>query len=298
MLDSTMLRALCLRRQCLTKKAATTEEYDQLFRRMQPVAPIYFSRPGDPPCLVHRAGFDDRAYNDDLRAQRVLVKGRFAGGTVGYVRSDDLEWYIGAYRKDIERMTPAQERILNLLYSAGPLNCAQIKEETGLLVKEIMPALHCLQEAFLVYEDQVDSDWDRGWYVFEREWEGVDIRRYRRAEAIAHILMDFLYLNVFATEQNMKDFLRLPLRDIKEALASLAASGQIEQACADGQQGWVRRDDAAVLPGLRLSPEKSAFMLHRADFLVKSREHELKERFAGLEVLQYLLIDGEFLGVV
>jgi hypothetical protein len=34
------------------------------------------------------------------------------------------------------------------------LTIQQIKEDTGLLVKEITPVLHRLQEAFLVYEDQ------------------------------------------------------------------------------------------------------------------------------------------------
>ena len=42
----------------------------------------------------------------------------------------------------------------------------QLKEESGLLVKEITPALHRLQEAFLIYEDQYDGEWDRGWYRF------------------------------------------------------------------------------------------------------------------------------------
>lgn len=37
-------------------------------------------------------------------------------------------------------------------------------------------------------------------------------------------------------------------------------------------------------------------MVHKADFLVKSHLTELRERFGGREVLQYLLIDGEFAG--
>jgi hypothetical protein len=36
----------------------------------------------------------------------------------------------------------------------GGLTPQQIKEETGLLNQEIMPALHRLQEAFVVYEDR------------------------------------------------------------------------------------------------------------------------------------------------
>ena len=42
-----------------------------------------------------------------------------------------------------------------------------MKRMTGLLVKQITPALHRLQEAFLVFEDQFDGEWDRGWYLFD-----------------------------------------------------------------------------------------------------------------------------------
>ena len=39
-------------------------------------------------------------------------------------------------------------------------------------------------------------------------------------------------------------------------------------------------------------------MLHRADILVRSHAQELKRRFGDLEILQYLLIDGQFQGAV
>ena len=41
-----------------------------------------------------------------------------------------------------------------------------------MLVKEITPVLHRLQEAFLVYEDQYDGEWDRSWYRFEEMFPG------------------------------------------------------------------------------------------------------------------------------
>jgi hypothetical protein len=39
-------------------------------------------------------------------------------------------------------------------------------------------------------------------------------------------------------------------------------------------------------------------MLHRSDLLVRSHKSDLKRRFGEHEVLQYLLIDGRFLGAV
>ena len=44
-------------------------------------------------------------------------------------------------------------------------------------------------------------------------------------------------------------------------------------------------------------PERAVFMLHKADPLVKSHQGQLKQQFTG-EVLQYLLIDGQFRGAV
>ena len=60
-------------------------------------------------------------------------------------------------------------------------------------------------------------------------------------------------------------------------------------------QGWRWVEDAA-LPEGEIVP--SVFMLHKADFLVRSHMSELKRRFGGQEVLQYLLIDGQFQGAV
>jgi hypothetical protein len=45
---------------------------------------------------------------------------------------------------------------------------------------------------------------------------------------------------------------------------------------------------------------RSVYTLHRNDFMVKSKEHWLKDKFkqTDLDILQYLLIDGEFEGAV
>ena len=41
-----------LRRHCLTQPLSTAEGYHELFRLLQPVSTIAFTRPGDPPRLV------------------------------------------------------------------------------------------------------------------------------------------------------------------------------------------------------------------------------------------------------
>ena len=289
---------LRMQRQCLGKAADSKEEYRELFRLMQPVTPIFFSRPGDPPCLVHRAGFDDKVHNDILRGHREILKARFQGGTVGYVAVEDLELYIAAFKKPIEKLTFKQKYILEVITHTGPLGCKQIKEETGILNKEITPVLHRLQEAFLVYEDQVDSEWDRAWYNFESEWYDIDINKYSRKYAIAQIILRFLKVNVFADITNMKDWFRLPAKDIKEAVQSLLERNEIVAVRVEDAEGWVRKEDAELLEHNSYELQSSVYMLHKSDFLVKSNESMLKKKYKDYEVLQYLLIDGEFKGAV
>ncbi|WP_105616115.1 hypothetical protein [Vallitalea okinawensis] len=292
------LIAEMMKRQCLSNQIGTKEDYKKLFKKMQPVAPRYFSRPGEAPSLVHRAKFDDIALNDDLRGKRMIVKGRFQGGSVGYVYAENMELYMAAFKKDMGIMTFEEARILDILKQEGPLTSKQLKEMTGMLNKEIMPILHKLQKAFMVYEDQIDDDWERGWYVFENEWQGITPNRYTKTDAISKMIMDFLYLNVFGTIDGMKSWLRLPKRDIKEAIADLEKNKVITSVALEDSVYWMRSVDLNLKESDDMTMEPSVYVFHRSDFLVKSQEHNLKENFKGLEVLQYILIDGEFKGAI
>ena len=96
------------------------------------------------------------------RKPRRIVKGRFQAGGVGYVHTRDLALYANAFRRPVSEMSATQEQVYEALCLGGPLTSSLLKEETGLPKKQINPALQRLQEAFLVYEDQVDDDWERG----------------------------------------------------------------------------------------------------------------------------------------
>lgn len=104
--------------------------------------------------------------------------------------------FAALYQKPLTKPTPEQLQILELIEKAGPFNIQQIKEETGLLVKQITPILHRLQEAFLIYEDQYDSEWDRGWYKFAEIFPEADLHKYTRLEALKIILLRFAYRTV------------------------------------------------------------------------------------------------------
>lgn len=292
------IAALRLSRQHLIDPLTSPREYECFARRIQPLTPPADSRPGNPPCLVHRAAFDDAGYLDSLRTDRTLVKGRFQGGNVGYVFADELSLYAAAYRKPLNP-DYTLSFLLDLLEREGPLTCHNIKEMTGMLSKEIMPALHKLQESFLVYEDQVDSDWERGWYAFDREFPDVDLNRYSRGDAVMEIVCRSLGLLVFAREEHLRGWLRLPVKEIRKALETLTGNGTVMQAECGDRQGYIRTKDVPLIETLKDAiPAHSVFVIHRSDFLVRAFEPELKERFSGREILQYILIDGEFSGAV
>lgn len=291
--------ALRMERQHLTRPASQ-EEYIGLYRDLQPGYNVYWNGFGQPPLLSYRADFDDVAFNRRRQLNRDLIKGRFAGGNLGWIMEEDLPLFAALYRKPIKQFTLAQEMILRLIDQLGPLNIQQLKEETGLLVKEITPALHRLQEAFLLYEDQYDGEWDRGWYRLEEMFPEAELNRYTRHEALKIVLQRFAYRMVFFDSAMAKGFYKLPEKDVRAAAAELVAEGVfIPQ-----DKGWMLAADAQLLT--HYTPPQPCFVcaIHRNDVLYKAFEPALKALVAPLceglpydhEPLQYLLIDGEFHG--
>jgi hypothetical protein len=280
----------------LLEPVRTTDEYAALFRLLQPVTPAADTRPGEPPSLAYRTSFDDREVTSSWRATRKGVKGRFLRGTIGYVVGEELELYANAFQRPLNRLDPRQQLIYETLLHTGPLLPRQIKEETGLLNKQIMPVLHRLQKAFLVYEDQVDTDWDRAWYVFSQEWPDLVIEPGRWETAAREVLRRFFQAHVFVTGEQIKDWSGWSVKDIRHLLKLMQADGDIVSCTTDGfGEGWTRAEDASIDAP---APSPTVFMLHGGDPLVRACMSELKRRFAGLEVLRYLLIDGDLRGAV
>jgi hypothetical protein len=293
--DRETLLAHRLERQGLGRRLEGEEEYQALVRRLQPVAPVHFSRPGSPPRLVHRAAFDEGALADRWRACRALVKGRFWGGNIGYVLAGDLALYGAAFRRPLSRLSPLHEQLLQTFKYEGPLSPRQLAAESGVRHKELMPALHRLQQAFLVYEDQEDDNWERPFGLFAAEWPGVDPGALPWEEAAAEVAGRLLHSQVFLGEAQVCDWSGWPARKVGRLLRDLEARGQVARARVQGLgEGWMRPEDQG-LEARR--PASGVFMLHKADPLVKSHQGQLRRQFPG-EVLQYLLIDGEFKGAV
>lgn len=285
-----------MERQGLVRPVTTPEEYTPLFRRLQPVSPVYFSYPGSPPGLVHRTTFDDHEVTAAWRETREIVKGRFLRGTIGYVFADDLALYANAFQRPLERLNRNQKLVFDTLKNAGPLTPRQLKDETGLLNKEIMPILHRLQEAFLVFEDQTTSDWERAWHIFAQEWPKVTVSPDLWESSACEALIRLLRSHVFAGLEQIRDWSGWALRDIKRLLAILEANETIAACEVDELgEGWMLTEDLSLD---EKSPARSVFMLHRSDPMVRADITWLKESFPGMEVLQFLLIDGDFQGAV
>ncbi|HET7578217.1 MAG TPA: hypothetical protein VFK33_02970 [Bacillales bacterium] len=271
------------------------QAYLRLFRLLQPVAPVFNSRPGDPPKLVHRTTFDDSLISERLREQHKLVKGRFQGGRVGYVLEEDLNLYAGIFRKPLKKMTPLHEEILTTIQNSGGISKDQLKEELPYLAKEITAALKRLQEAYLVYEDQIDTDWNTGWFHFETEWFEIKLTKGLEA-AVSEMLLNFLEACVFATLDQIKSWSQLKINTIQMVLNQLVEEKRIVRMTIDGLgEGFIQSKDTDLE---YMEIPLTVFMLDKSDFLVRVYLNELKETYKGQEVLQYLLIDGEFKGAV
>ena len=268
-------------------------QYDELFRGLSPVMCEYWSRPGDPPRLFQRATEDDFTYNDSRRPGREILKGRFQGGGIAYVARADMELFACLYKKQTALNKEALE-ILAILENEGPLSSKQIRDITG-YGKLVPAALQKLQEAFLVFEDQTDCEWDRGFYAFSQEFPDINFERYTRHEALLEVLPRFWRYMVLANGENAKSYYKLAAKEINAAVEELLRRGVLS---AVGENMALTED--LLLLSERHAPEKGIFALHRNDFLVKAHEHELKDAYPHEKhkVIYYLLIDGKISGAI
>ena len=286
--------ALRMERQHLTTQANETE-YIELYRDTQPGQNVYWNGFGDPPSLTYRAGFNDIEFNRQRQLTHKLIKGRFSGGNLGWIMPEDMELFAAAFVKPLTKPTPRHTTLLELI-EREPLTIQQMKSETGMLVKEITPVLHRLQEAFLIYEDQYDGEWDRGWHKFSDMFPHVSLTKYTRHEALKILIQRFAYRLVCFDVKMIKSFYKLPEKDIHAAVSALID----ENILAETENGYMLCDDIDKLKTYSANPAKSVYAMHRNDILVKSNEHWLKERYTHPypDTLYYLLIDGEFQGAV
>lgn len=292
--------SLRMERQFLLHRKAGEEEYIPLYRDTQPGQNLYWHGFGQPPVLSFRADFDDIEFNRQRQLKRQLIKGRFCGGNLGWIMTEDLELFAALYRKPLTKPSEAHLQVLELIRQSGPFNIQQLKEDTGLLVKQLTPILHRLQEAFLIYEDQYDGEWDRGWYKFEEMFPDVNLERYTKQEALKTVLRRFAYRHVVFDIKMAKSFYKIAEKELKTAVQALID----ESILTECDNGLILKSDMELLENYKPKPVNGILVIHRNDFLVRSNEHTLKKMVGSLldnpdydhEILQYIFIDGEFHG--
>lgn len=188
-----------------------------------------------------------------------------------------------------------QERVLEVLGCHDGLSPRQLRQELRIQHKKLMPVLHRLQEAFLVFEDQSDGGWDRLWYRLDSAFPQVDLDRLSWEEAAMAVIRRFLRSHVFATFQELKSWSGFTAQGLTAVLARLEKEGLPAVRVEGLGEGWTCVEDRGLEPA---AVDPGVFLLHRADPMVLPHTAELKERFKGLEVLAYLLVDGELTGAV
>jgi len=270
-------------------------EYDAYFRDQSPAMTKYWTMPGDPPLFTLRADFDERRHVDQLRSNRTIVKGRFVKGNVGYVFSDELAHFKALYQKPIPRIGGLEWKLLELLRHEEALSIGQIKEITGLLAKDIAPLLHRLQEAFLVYEDQRDGDWERRFFLFESEFPDQAEQTISFGDALDKALKRSLNRLVWADDAMLSALLGIPKKTILEGLLRLEARGLVW----NHVSGWILEADRGLVsldsPNLR-----TTHCLHRNDPIVRACQPHFAKRkkIEGADLLYHILLDGAFAGYV
>lgn len=287
------------------------EAYLSMFKSIQPVAPIFFGRPGEPPSLVHRTVFNDSNIAFYLREKHVLVKSRFQDGRVAYVAEDDLLLYATAFRKVPAQMSQVHEHVYNAVKQSGGLTKDQLKEILPYTAKEIGAALQALQQAFLLVEEQIDSEWETGWLDFAEQWFEIPTDEISRLKAIEEVLLRFVKVMVFTNMEQFKSWSGFTAKTIKIVVDSALQTGKLMATKVEGiGEGWMCATDFERCSEdiehtsetgeqkLDQLPLRSVFMLDKSDFLVRAHLSQLKKRYSGKEVLQYLLIDGQFQGAV
>ena len=152
----------------------------------------------------------------------------------------------------------------------------------------------------MIYEDQYDGEWDRGWYRFVEMFPEVNSDKYSKHEALKIVLQRFAHRLVWFDTAMAKSFYKIPEKEIKLAVDELVAKGVLVVS----ESGYILKSDAELLVKYKPKTLDFVYAIHRNDFIYKVNEHILKKMAKKLtegleydhEPLQYLLIDGEFHG--
>ncbi|MNI25217.1 hypothetical protein D3C73_788580 [compost metagenome] len=115
------------------------------------------------------------------------------------------------------------------------------------------------------------------------------------------VMLQFIEGMVFASEANIKSWSGWTIKTIRQVVSKLVDRGElISIEIEELGKGLMRSSDVRLIEERNLDCEipRRVWMLDKSDYLVRAELDELQARYKGLEVLQFLLVDGAFRGVV
>ncbi|HEX7005002.1 MAG TPA: crosslink repair DNA glycosylase YcaQ family protein [Trueperaceae bacterium] len=278
-----------------SSRGSSDSDYLEIVGQLGPLRPPSFEFPGTPVVLFDRhedaAGSSAQEVGERIRRQRLVFKGRFQGGKVAYVRTSDVPIYLAAFRRE-RPLTGPERVVLEVLESEGPLHKSDLAEVSGVRGRELSAALQRLQEAFLVFEQQLETEWDNAWFSLEREQPEWLVAAPEQDLARLEVLRRFSRAHVATSAQEAKDWSGFPLRQVRELLTELTESGELTRVAIDG---WGERFMASDWEPVE--PEASLAILDPGDPLVTAQASVLKRKFDGLPALKYVYVDGDVAGI-
>ena len=279
-----------------SKQGSSDSDYLEILRTLAPMRPPSYEFPGTPVCLYDRHvasdGLSEKVVAERVRREGLTVKSRFQHGNVGYVPTDEMPLFIGAFRKS-RGLTWDDSAVLESLQREGPLQKKDLGEMCGVKGKTLTVALQNLQANFLVFEQQLETEWDNPWCAIETEhpeWlEGVP----EQFEARLEVIRRLTNAHVFSSAQEVKDWSGFTGKDVSVLLEEICKRGYLEKAVVEG---WDEHYLATDFEDVTLEPHVA--ILDPGDPLVTAQVSYLKADYPKMPVLKYVLLDGEICGLV
>ncbi len=298
MLKPQQIHATRAARQFLTPstRGSSDSDYLEILRALAPMRPPSYEFPGTPVGLYDRHnasdGSSEKTVGERVRREGLVVKSRFQHGNVAYVPTDEMPLFIGAFKKS-KGLSWDDSAVLETLQREGPLQKKDLGEMSGVKGKILTAALQNLQANFLVFEQQLETEWDNPWCAIETEhpeWlESVP----EQFEARLEVIKRFTHAHVFSSAQEVKDWSGFTSKDVIVLLEELLKHGYLEKAVVEG---WGEHYLVTDFEDVPLEPHVA--ILDPGDPLSTAQVSYLKADYPKMPVLKYVLLDGEICGLV
>jgi hypothetical protein len=279
-----------------SRRGSSDSDYLEILRTLAPMRPPSYEFPGTPVCLHDRHvasdGASEKTVGERVRREGLVVKGRFQHGNIAYVPADEMRLFIGAFKKS-KGLGWDDTAVLETLQREGPLQKKDLGEMCGVKGKLLTAALQNLQANFLVFEQQLETEWDNPWCAIETEhpeWlEDVP----EQLEARLEVIKRFTHAHVFSSAQEVKDWSGFTGKDVVLLLEELVKRGHLEKAEVGD---WGEHYLASDYQDTTLEPHST--ILDPGDPLSTAQVSYLKADYPKMPVLKYVLLNGEICGLV